>query len=635
MLLNFIKSLSRTRKRWIIAAIDLSLIPFVFAFCYMMQAEALTRASGWAGLLEFFQLLLPVAPYLLLAALALAFWFELPQVRLKHFEGRAVLRYAAFAGSTALVHYPLSLLFGVALPMSTYVLFGLSYFFMGTLVRTTLRTILIELYARAVPRRRVLIYGAGATGTELATALRANDTIDPVAFVDDNASLQGLIISGLSVYAPAQLKQIAKERDVERVLLAIPSLPPAKQIQIARRVQEMGLDIQVLPSFSQLIGDEDLIEKFISVPSRSLLGRQEVDAPLGPAGECYRGRSVLISGAGGTIGSELARQVLGCGPRRIVLYELSEFALYTVDMELRQLATDATVEIVPILGSVTDARLVRKCLVDYEVDVVLHAAAYKHVPLVEANQLAGLVNNVIGTHILARESYEAGIERFLLISTDKAVRPQSVMGASKRFAELIVQDLASRVLPGEGPRYSMVRFGNVLGSSGSVIPLFQDQIRRGGPVTVTHPDVTRYFMTVQEAAKLVLTAGAMAEGGEVFVLDMGKPVSILALARQTIEASGYTVRDTQHPDGDIAVEIIGLRPGEKMHEELTITGAQEDTAHAKIFSVREARLSELEVARSLAALRAAIETLDARAACAAISSAVEVERRAEDRHTQQ
>merc|ERR1711969_177450 len=277
----------------------------------------------------------------------------------------------------------------------------------------------------------------------------------------------------------------------------------------------------------------------------------------------YAGRTVLVSGAGGSIGSELCRQVLACGPKRLVLYELSELALYQIEMELQLLAQEAAAvsgagtvpEIVPVLGSVTDARLVRKTLGEQAVDVVLHAAAYKHVPMVEANPLAGLANNVLGTATLAREAQEAGVERFVLISSDKAVRPTNVMGASKRLAELVVQDLAAR--PGK-TRFSMVRFGNVLGSSGSVIPLFEEQIARGGPVTLTDPKVTCYFMTVSEAARLVLLAGSFARGGDVFVLDMGDPVPIKKLARQMIEGAGYTVRDAKHPDGDIEIEITGL-----------------------------------------------------------------------------
>ncbi|MEM1372849.1 MAG: nucleoside-diphosphate sugar epimerase/dehydratase [Pseudomonadota bacterium] len=614
-MLKFIQSLSRTHKRLLTVGIDLALIPVALVFCFTVQALPQSTTQLVASLV-------PALPYLFIAALGASIWLEIPQVRLKDFEGRAVLRFATYSTVLVAILVPLAILSDIPLLPTTYLLFGLSYFALGVFARFMLRGVLVELYRRAQPARRVLIYGAGTTGTELSSALRAHHSIDPVAFIDDNPSLQGLIVAGLPVYAPTQLARVVEERGIERVLVAVPSLSPPKQMQIARRMQDMGLEVQVLPSFSQLIGAEPLIDKFISLPGRDFLGRAEEATPLGEAGDCYRGRSVLITGAGGSIGSELSRQVLECAPKRLVLFELSEYALYTIDMEIRQLAEGMDIEIVPVLGSVTDGRLVRKCLADHDISVVLHAAAYKHVPLVEINQLAGLANNILGTQVLARESFDAGIERFILISTDKAVRPTNVMGASKRFAELVVQDLASRVPPGAGPRYSMVRFGNVLGSSGSVIPLFQDQIRRGGPVTVTHRNVTRYFMTVQEATKLVLRAGAMAEGGEVYVLDMGKPVPILNLARQTIEASGYTVRDDVNPDGDIEIAITGLRPGEKMHEELTISDDHRHTAHAKIFSAREASLSEIEVARTLRVLREALAVHDVDAARAAIENAV-------------
>ena len=444
-----------------------------------------------------------------------------------------------------------------------------------------------------------------------------------MAFADDNTNLHGLIVAGLPVYSPTKIRDIVEERQIDRVVLAIPSLSRPKQAQIAHRLQRMGLDVQTLPSFSQLIGTEDILDTLTPLEPQSFLGRSEVKAPVGDAADCYSGKAVLISGAGGTIGAELSQQILACRPSKIVLYELSEFALYTVHMDLGPLAAEWGIDLVPVLGSVTDPRQVRQVLAEHEIEIVLHAAAYKHVPMVEANPLSGLTNNVLGTQTLAREAQEAGVERFILISSDKAVRPSNVMGASKRLAELIVQDLASRVPAGQGPIYSMVRFGNVLGSSGSVIPLFKDQIRRGGPVTVTHPDVTRFFMTVTEAVRLVLTAGAMAKGGEVFVLDMGAPVKIMDIAREAIARSGYTVQDASNPDGDIPIDIIGLRPGEKLEEELTVTGDHIGTRHPKIFCAHENRLSEIEMARALRALREALAQSDVAAARAIIAAYVE------------
>ena len=323
---------------------------------------------------------------------------------------------------------------------------------------------------------------------------------------------------------------------------------------------------------------------------------------------------MLISGAGGSIGSELTRQVMECRPSKIVLYELSELALYQIHQEMLQLSEGSDIDIVPLLGSVTDARQVRRVLQTHKIEVVLHAAAYKHVPLVEFNPLAGLANNVLGTHTLVTEAAEAGVERFVLISSDKAVRPTNIMGASKRLAELVVQDVSGRIAAKKNLVFSIVRFGNVLGSSGSVVPLFQEQLRRGGPLTVTHRDVSRYFMTTQEAVHLVLRAGSMAQGGEVFVLDMGKPVKIEQLARQVIESAGLSVRDSENQDGDIEIEFTGLRPGEKMSEELTLNGALVGTGHKKIFFTVEDRLSEIEVASALRALRHALAASDEDAA---------------------
>ena len=475
-------------------------------------------------------------------------------------------------------------------------------------------------YRKAQSRCRVLIYGAGTTGAQLAQALKVHGTIDPVAFVDDNTSLQGVTLSGLSVFAPTRIAELVAERSIKRVLLAMPSQSQPKQAQIIRRLQQMGLEVQALPSFAQLIGEEALVDKLTPVPSQNFLGRAVCDVALVEACDSYVGRTVLVSGAGGSIGSELCRQVLSCRPTRLVLFELSELALYTVHQELEQLVEGMGVELVPVLGSVTDLRQVRRVLLDHKVQVVLHAAAYKHVPLVEANPLPGLANNVLGTETLARASAEAQVERFILISSDKAVNPTNVMGASKRLAELVVQDIASRSAT---TVFAMVRFGNVLGSSGSVVPLFQDQISRGGPVTVTDVAVKRYFMTITEAVQLGLQAGAEAHGGEVFVLDMGEPVLIFQRARQVIESAGYTVRDADTPSGDIAIKIIGLRPGEKLEEELTLSQELITTRHAKIFCAREAGLSEIEVAAMLRGLRQALADSDEAAALQLIRHWVE------------
>ena len=410
----------------------------------------------------------------------------------------------------ALAAFALGRTVGLDYPVGVYIVFGIVYFLFSASSRVIMLQVLLALYRSAAPHRRVLIYGAGATGVQLAQALKTHEVIEPVAFVDDNTALQGLTVSGLPVFKPGRIERIVAEKKINRVLLAMPSLSLPKQTQIVRRLEQMGLEVQALPSFAQLIGEEALIDKLSPILPGQLLGRAQLDQQIKTAGEHFTGRTVLVSGAGGSIGSELCRQVLACKPARIVLYELSELALYNVDMELRILAEGADIQIVPVLGSVTDARLVRKVLGAHKVDVVLHAAAYKHVPLVEVNPLAGLANNVLGTATLAREAREVGVGRFILVSTDKAVRPTNVMGASKRLAELVVQDLAQR---SAGTVFTMVRFGNVLGSSGSVIPLFQGSDRPWRPGDADPSRCHALFHDRSGGGAAGAAGGAAGEGG--------------------------------------------------------------------------------------------------------------------------
>lgn len=601
---SLISALTRKQKSYIFLAIDLALVPVALLFTLVLQPEPGAALSTFAALL-------PMLPYALGAMALASLWLGLPMVRLNAYERHAVVLTVAAAAFTAAVLAVLTLGFGPVLSPGAYVVFAISLILFMVAARACLHQLVLVIYRRANPRCRVLIYGAGTTGTQLAQALKSHDGIDPVAFVDDNSSLQGMTLVGLSVFAPARIQDLVRDRQIDRVLLAMPSQSQPKQAQIIQRLQAMQLEVQALPSFAQLIGEEALVDKLTPVAPQNFLGRAARDVPLNEAASSYAARVVLISGAGGSIGSELCRQVMACGPKKMVLFELSELALYSIHQELQPLAEANGIALVPVLGSVTDPRQVRQVLEAHAIEVVLHAAAYKHVPLVEANPLPGLANNVFGTQTLAAAARRAGVERFILISSDKAVRPTNVMGASKRLAELILQDQAQR---SSDTIFTMVRFGNVLGSSGSVVPLFQDQISRGGPVTVTDPNVRRYFMTISEAVQLVLQAGAEARGGEVFVLDMGEPVSILQLARQVIESAGYSLRDAAHPDGDIEIEIIGLRPGEKLEEELTLTGELITTRHPKIFCTRESLLSEIEVAGALRGLRQAVAAGDAIAA---------------------
>ncbi|MEO0937542.1 MAG: nucleoside-diphosphate sugar epimerase/dehydratase [Pseudomonadota bacterium] len=607
-MLNFAKRLSRAQKRNILIGVDWALIPLALLFAFNLQISG----GAWDMMLAY----LPALPLLLGIATALSIGLGVSSVQLNDFETSGIGLTGTFSAALVVSSFLLASAMRIPIPVGTHIVFGTSFFLFSVISRAILLQIVLAIYRRGENRCRVLIYGAGTTGTQLVSALRGHEQIEPVAFVDDNKGLHGLIVSRLPVFSPVRLAEIVAEKNIDRVLLALPSLSLPKQQQIARRLQKMGLEVQTLPSFAQLIGEEALVDKLTPVEANRFLNRDEVASEAWDGIDSYRGKSVLISGAGGSIGAELSRQVLEMGAAKLVLFELSELALYKIEQEMRQLADDTGngVELVPVLGSVTDSRQVRKVIDDNGIQVVLHAAAYKHVPLVEQNPLTGMANNVLGTHTLAQEAANAGCERFILVSSDKAVRPTNVMGASKRLAELVVGDLASRVPPDAWPIFAAVRFGNVLGSSGSVVPLFQEQLRRGGPITVTHPDVSRYFMTVQEAVNLVLRAGAMARGGEVFVLDMGKPVHIDQLARQIIETAGYTVRDAKNPEGDIEIQYTGLRPGEKMTEELTLSGNLTGTTHRKIFSTDQSPLSEIEVAAALRALRSALATADEDAA---------------------
>jgi FlaA1/EpsC-like NDP-sugar epimerase len=442
------------------------------------------------------------------------------------------------------------------------------------------------LESRHIASDRVLIYGAGDAGAHLASAIGRRGEFTLVAFVDDNPALQGAVINGLPVHAPSSLKLLIEEFGISRVLLAMPSITRRRRQKIINRLEQVPVHVQTMPDFNDLISGNARVDDIREVDIADLLGRDVVPPVPDLLGACITGRSVMVTGAGGSIGSELCLQILRLAPKRLILLELSEAALYKIDQKLQDIAKQKAldIEIVSLIGSAHHQGRVTEVLKVYRVDTVYHAAAYKHVPLVEQNMLEGVHNNVFGTLHTAEAAIAAGVEFFVLISTDKAVKPTNVMGATKRFAELVLQGLNQR---GAKTRFSMVRFGNVLASSGSVVPLFREQILRGGPVTVTHPDIYRYFMTIPEAASLVLQAGSMGEGGEVFVLDMGEPVRIADLAEKLIHLMGLTVRGKDDLDGDIEIEYTGLRPAEKLYEELLIGDNVTGTAHPRILRAQE------------------------------------------------
>nr|WP_306418443.1 nucleoside-diphosphate sugar epimerase/dehydratase [Pseudoprimorskyibacter insulae] len=548
---------------------------------------------------------IPLMIAMSLVATGVSFQLGLNAIKLNAYEIRGVTRTAVFAVVTGLTGAALNIFLDPQLLPGVFTIFSLIFLVTAVAWRIALRHVTTWIYRNNRSRMRVLVYGAGQTGQQLIAALRTDDAIVPVAFVDDNPTLQSTTILGLRVYAPSSIKELIADKKIDRVVLAMPSLGQPRQARIAHGLRELGCQVHALPSFADLVSSSDLAGRTAAVDLDDLLGRGRLESELPSVSHAYSGRNILITGAGGSIGSELCRQLIACRPNRLVILDHSELNLYNIDKELRDIANG--IKIVPVLGSVNDKDMVRQTLSDNTIDVVLHAAAYKHVPMVQLNPIVGLNNNVFGTKTVADAAREAGVERFILVSSDKAVRPTNVMGASKRLAELVVQDLSTR---SKNTRFSMVRFGNVLGSSGSVIPLFKEQIARGGPVTLTHGEVTRYFMTISEAARLVLLAGSFARGGDVFVLDMGDPVPIKKLARQMIEGAGFSVKDSSNPSGDIEIKVTGLRPGEKLHEELLISSDMLTTPHNKILRAQEHYLSELEIANALKDLRRAVEQRD-------------------------
>ena len=450
---------------------------------------------------------------------------------------------------------------------------------------------------------RVAIYGAGAAGNQLVAALRMGRDMRPVAFIDDDGGIANRVIAGLKVFKPKNIQRMVEQTGAQEILLAIPSAPRARRREILELLEGFPLHVRSVPGFMDLASGRVKVEDIQEVDVADLLGRDTVPPQKELFEHCIRGQVVMVTGAGGSIGSELCRQIVTTGPITLLLFEHSEFNLYSIHTELEQRIRRESlpVRLMPILGSIRNPGRLLDVMRTWEVSTVYHAAAYKHVPMVEHNIAEGVINNVFGSLYTAQAAVKAGVEHFVLISTDKAVRPTNVMGSTKRLAEMVLQALSTESAPvlfGDGEavhqvnktRFTMVRFGNVLGSSGSVIPRFREQIKQGGPVTVTHPNITRYFMTIPEAAQLVIQAGAMGQGGDVFVLDMGKPVKIVELAEKMIHLSGLSVRSENSPHGDIAIEFTGLRPGEKLYEELLIGDNVSPTDHPMIMRANEEHL---------------------------------------------
>ncbi|MCV2450816.1 polysaccharide biosynthesis protein [Acinetobacter johnsonii] len=478
----------------------------------------------------------------------------------------------AVAGLYALAYFTHAFI-----PTSIPLMFGFMMFAWVWFSRGIIRFIVRSYVQAGIPKKRIAIYGAGNAGQQVAATLNRSNEHLPMMFIDDNPSLSGQNIGGIDVYLPeAALKCFAKLR-IDEILIALPSVGRSRKSEIVKFLEPAHLKITEIPGLTKLVDGEIRVSDIQEVDIIDLLGRDPVPPVPELLEKNIKDKVVLVTGAGGSIGSELCRQIVKNQPQKLVIYELTEFALYSIDKELR---LNSNVEIIPILGTVLDQAKLERIIEQYAVQTVYHAAAYKHVPLVECNPIAGLKNNAIGTAFSLNAAVKNGVETFVLISTDKAVRPTNVMGASKRMAELYCQAMAEAQ---DQTQISIVRFGNVLGSSGSVVPLFKQQIAKGGPITVTHPDVTRFFMTIPEASQLVIQAGALGQGGDVFLLDMGEPVRIQDLARQMIALSGLKVREPDSQDGDIEIQYSGLRPGEKLYEELLIDADNtEVTQHSRI-----------------------------------------------------
>ena len=550
---------------------------------------AIRLGEGWPTLLQDVAWLFPLAVAILIPTFAVVGLY------------RPILRYA---DESLLYTIVLGASAGVLLMMAVWVFLQeglvprsswlLCWLVLITLIgggRLLLRRWLRRRFRRTAARAPVIIYGAGEAGAQLVNSLRYSAEFEPVAFVDDNPRLWGSVVLGLKVWAPGKLPRLVARREARLILLALPSTPHRRRREVLETLAGLPARVMDLPTLAELTSGARRIDEFREIDVADILGRDSVQ----PNPELLRARVgdkvVMVTGAGGSIGAELCRQILPLRPRRLVLFERSEYALYAIEQELRAMLANMgqpPLELIPLLGSVAHRRRLQAAMEQFGVQTVYHAAAYKHVPIVEHNPIEGVQNNVFGTWRAAEAAIAAGVEVFVLVSTDKAVRPTNVMGATKRLAELILQGLAEE---GAATRLCMVRFGNVLDSSGSVAPLFREQIRKGGPVTVTHPEVERYFMTIPEAAQLVIQASAIAQGGDVLLLDMGEPVRILDLARRMIHLSGLTVRDQEHPDGDVEIQFTGLRSGEKLREELLIGADDLPTGHPMIRRAREQCLS--------------------------------------------
>lgn len=589
-------SLHRTTKIALMVAIDLAALPLCFLIAMLLRGGDLKLASNYGP-----------ASYIIVALVTIAAFSmsDLYRAVIRFIDGRLLSTTGFALGIAVLFAYVVLFAINDAMfPRSALAIYWFIVFSYVVVSRIGMRNFLRSHSTRRPVSDAVAIYGAGEAGARLAQTMRNSDEYRPVCFFDDKRALVDRTIAGLRVFRTDRLADLVAAHGIRTVVIAVPSMPAERLREIMQRLAGAGVTTKILSRLVDLADDRARPRDSIrELKFEDLLGRPPVPPRLDLFARCVRGKTVLVTGAGGSIGSELCRQIVTLGPARVHLLDHSEYALYTIRQELVTRFPDLRID--AHLGSVCNADLLDRILTDGHVDTVYHAAAYKHVPLVEANIVEGLRNNVLGAQVVATACAAHHVETCVLISSDKAVRPTNIMGASKRIAELIFQAAAAK---GSKTTFCMVRFGNVLGSSGSVIPLFQRQIARGGPLTITHPEVSRYFMLIPEAAQLVIQAGAMAKGGDVFVLDMGEPVRIVELARTLLAMSGLTEKTPQNPDGDIEVKFVGLFPGEKLHEELLTDGTVFPSEHPRIMRMKENALRPSVLETCITCLMMACDT---------------------------
>ncbi len=582
--------LSRTTKRSVSVFIDSFFIVLAFWFAMFLRLEDgvdIHKSEYWS-----------VIAWVVLFSIIVNIKLGLYRAVIRYLNSMAIVAVSLSVIISAGVLVVASMIVEVEIPRSIPIIYGafLLIFVGGS-------RLVIRSWASSRLNRsniNVLIYGAGSSGIQLVNALKNGAEYNPVAFVDDDKGLHKLSINNIKVFNPKQIESLIEKYDITRILLAVPSAGKTQRSKILNKLEHLSIEVLAVPGLADIVSGKARIDEFVEVSIDDLLGRDQVPPSPGLMHADIKGKVVMVTGAGGSIGSELCRQIINQHPKGLVLFELTEFALYSIhkELELYIASKGLDIQLYPLMGSVIKKKRMQTIMQSFSVQTVYHAAAYKHVPLVEHNVIEGVSNNIFGTLHCAQSAVAAGVETFVLISTDKAVRPTNVMGTTKRMAELCLQALAE--LDNHKTRFCMVRFGNVLGSSGSVVPLFKKQIQNGGPITLTHKDITRYFMTIPEAAQLVIQAGALGMGGDVFVLDMGKPVKIYDLAYKLIHLSGFHLKNEANPNGDIEIMETGLRPGEKLYEELLIGDDVGKTGNERIMTASEVFLSwdELEIVLS-------------------------------------